>query len=537
MIKKVLAEKNSSYSVIIIATIIVFVVGIWLYAAHCFEKNIIQAHNWLLKTGHITTSSININKYFLTASAEKPMIKIKVDDVDVEYSIGDRIKLNYHLLTKTLTLQPVGDETVVTDTKNNKQPLVILSKKDNKNDSKYSLRFSKFIPIFKFNSTDPATMISSTIKAIKSIRIHSKNSEIQIYGMGTVSAELFKFTTKPYIKREKEGEVTLHLRDRYVLNEFNYVIDKDTPQPLNTVPLPKTTSGRSHMIIHLGDKSVAMTDKIINEFMASFNWKKLCEALEIQTKSEGKQTFEGLTRNSLSNMAYSGSKKTANLHVHFDDLYSAAWKKEYLPLLQLASSFVSSEKQKEISDESLLTLLPVIENHNPIKKTIDIDVTFNDTLINTKFGFGYTIAPHAAHLTLELPLKKNEIWGMIKQLDTFTDRDLDTYIDGSITAKLILKNSKEILDDMEAIFIRCQKMLNDPHLFGDLKANRQFADTLLTSFGEKIDNSQLKIQVSYDTKLKKLNYDSARNAGDIMTTLLPMLFGKGHDHGSHGHAH
>jgi hypothetical protein len=115
---------------------------------------------------------------------------------------------------------------------------------------------------------------------------------------------------------------------------------------------------------------------------------------------------------------------------------------------------------------------------------------------------------------------------MIKQLDTFTDRDLDTYIDGSITAKLILKNSKEILDDMEAIFIRCQKMLNDPHLFGDLKANRQFADTLLTSFGEKIDNSQLKIQVSYDTKLKKLNYDSARNAGDIMTTLLPMLLVK-----------
>jgi hypothetical protein len=537
MIQKTFAAKNSSYSVVIIATIITLAIGIWLYAAHCFEKNIIQAHNWLLKTGHMTTRSININKYLLTASADKPIIKANIDGIDVNYIMGDRLNLNYHVLTKTLTLQPVGDESIITDTKNNKQPLVILLKKDDKNDSKYSLRFSNFIPTFALNSTDAATMLSNTIKAIKSIRIHSKNSEIQIHGMGTISTALFKFTTKPYIKMEKAGETALHLRDRYVLNEFTYVPDKDTHQPLNTMPLPKTTTVRSHTIIHLGDKSVAATDKIINEFMTSFNWKKLCEALEIQTKSEGKQTFEGLIRNSLSNMNYSGSKKTANIHVDLDDLYSASWKQEYLPLLQLAASFINSEKKETISDENLLALLPVIEHHNPIKKTIDLDITFNDTHINTKLGFAYNIEQHGAHLTLEIPFKKNEIWGMIKQLDTFTDRELETYIDGSITAKLILKNSKAIIDDIEAIFIRCQKMFNDPHLFGDLKTNRQFADTALTSFGEKIDNNQLKIQISYDTKLKKLNYDSARNAGDIMTKLLPMIFGNGHDNHGHSHTH
>lgn len=535
MIQKTFSAKKSSYSVVIAATISALSIGIWLYVADCFEKNIIQAHSWLLKTGRMTTGGININKYLLTASVEKPIIKGNIDGVEIEYVMGDRLKLNYQLLTKTLTLQPIGNESIITDAKNNKQPLVMLSKKGNKNDCKYSLRFSKFIPNFTFNGTDSATMLSSVINAIKSIRIHSKNSEIQIFGMGTISAELFKFTTKPYIKAEKTGEATLHLRDRYVLNEFNYSADKDIQQPLNTMPLPKTTTSRSHMIIHLDDKSTAKTAKIINDFMTNFNWKELCEALEIEAKSEGKQTFEGLTRNSLANMTYSGSKKSANLHIDFNDTYSVTWKEEYLPLLQFVSSLLNSEKNENISDENLLSLLPMIEHHNPIKKTIDLDITFNDTHLNTKLGFAYNAAQHGAHLTVDLPLKKKEIWGMIKELETFTDRELDTYIDGSITAKLILKNRKAILDDIEAMFIRCQKIFNDPHLFGDLKTNRQFADTALTSFGKEIDSNQLKIQVSYDTKSKKINYDSARNAGDIMTTLLPMLFGSGH--GAHKHKH
>lgn len=535
MVQKIVSTKNSPYSFIIIATLVTLIISIWIYAAHCFEKNIVQTHNWLLKTGHITTSSININKYMLTASVDKPVIKINIDGVDIDYIMGNRLNLNYHFLTKTLTLQPIGDESIITDTKNNKQPLILISKNNNKNDCKYSVRFSKFIPTFTFNGTDSATILSNTIKTIKSLRIHSKNSEIQIQGMGTISATLFKFTTIPTIKAEKSNTVALHLYDRYILNEFNYIADKDTSQPLSTVPLPKTTTGRSHMIIHLGDKSTAGTDKIINEFLTSFDWKKLTEALEIQTKSQGVQTFEGLTRNSLSDMTYSGSKKAINLHIDFDDIYSADWKQEYLPLLQFVSSLINNEKTENISDSELLTLLPMIEHHNPVKKTIDLNITFNDTLINTKLAFAYNIAQHGAQLTVELPLKKNTIWSMIKQLDTFTDQELETYIDGSITAKLILKNSKVILDDIESIFTRCQKMFSDSHLFDDIKTQREFANIALTSFGEKIDNNQFKIQISYDTKLKKFNYDSARNAGDIMTKLLPMIFGNGHDH--HDHAH
>ena len=218
-------------------------------------------------------------------------------------------------------------------------------------------------------------------------------------------------------------------------------------------------------------------------------------------------------------------------------MYSASWKQEYLPLLQFAASLINDKKGENISDKNLLALLPMIESHNPIKKTIDLDLIFNDTHVKTKLALSYAIAQHSAQLTLELPLKKNTIWDMVKKLDTFTDQELDTYIDGSITARLILTNSKAILDDMESIFMRCQKMFSDSNLFGDLKTSRQFADAALTAFGEKMDNNQLKIQLSYDTKSKKLNYDSARNAGDIMTTLLPMLFGTGHDHRGHSHAH
>ena len=67
--------------------------------------------------------------------------------------------------------------------------------------------------------------------------------------MGIVSAELIKFTTKPSIKTGKGNEVALHLQDQYILNGFNYITDKDAPQPLNTMPMPKTTSGHSHMAI------------------------------------------------------------------------------------------------------------------------------------------------------------------------------------------------------------------------------------------------------------------------------------------------
>jgi hypothetical protein len=173
MIQKTFSAKKSSYSVVIAATISALSIGIWLYVADCFEKNIIQAHSWLLKTGRMTTGGININKYLLTASVEKPIIKGNIDGVEIEYVMGDRLKLNYQLLTKTLTLQPIGNESIITDAKNNKQPLVMLSKKGNKNDCKYSLRFSKFIPNFTFNGTDSATMLSSVINAIKSIRIHN----------------------------------------------------------------------------------------------------------------------------------------------------------------------------------------------------------------------------------------------------------------------------------------------------------------------------------------------------------------------------
>ena len=78
-------------------------------------------------------------------------------------------------------------------------------------------------------------------------------------------------------------------------------------------------------------------------------------------------------------------------------------------------------------------------------------------------------------------------------------------------------------------------MFSDSHLFDDLKRNRQLADAALNAFGQTLDDNQLKIQISYDTKLKKINYDSARNVGDIMTKLLPMIFGNEQDH--HGHAH
>lgn len=71
MIKKTFAAKNSSYSIVIISILSALVVGIWLYTAHCFEKNVIQAHSWLSKAGHITTGSVNINKYMLTANIDK----------------------------------------------------------------------------------------------------------------------------------------------------------------------------------------------------------------------------------------------------------------------------------------------------------------------------------------------------------------------------------------------------------------------------------------------------------------------------------
>lgn len=538
MVNNTLIKKNSPYSVIAIISLITIVISVWLYTAHYFERNIIQTHTWLVKGGYLTTGNLHINKYMLTANIDKPIIKTSVDGVDVNYIMGDRLHLNYHVLTKTLTLQPEGDELIITDAKNNKNPLVTLSKKNKKNHNKYSLRFAKFIPTFEINDLDPASILASAIKNIKSIRASSKNSEAQISGMGTASAAAFKFTVKPYIKSKKKNEITLHIHDRYTLNEFHYVTDKDAPQPLNTMPFPKTTSGHSHMLIHLGDKSAVMTRQIVNEFMTNLNWQKLSEALEIESKSQGKQTFEGLARSSLSNMVYSGSKKTVNLHIDFNDIYSTEWKQEYLPLLELLSSLLNGEKEMSIPESDLLSVLPMIENHNPIKKTIDLDATFNDTHIKTKLMFGYTTAAHGAQLSIELPFKKSTLWNMIKQLETFTDQEFDTYIDGSITAALILKNSKAILDDIESIFTRCKKVFSASNLFKDVKTNREFAETALTAFGEKVNNNDFKIQVSYDTRSKKFNYDTARNAGDIMSALLPMIFSTGqHEHHGHNHAH
>lgn len=538
MVNNALLKKNSPYSVITIISLITIVTSVWLYTAHYFERNIIQTHNWLEKAGYLTTGKLHINKYLLTANIDKPIVKTSIDGVEVNYIIGERLHLNYHILTKTLTLQPEGDELIITDAKNNKQPLLTLSKKNKKNHNKYSLRFAKFIPRFETTNLDPASILASAIKNIKSIRASSKKSEVQISGMGTASAASFKFTVKPYIKSKKANETTLHIHDRYVLNEFNYVADKNAPQNLNTMPFPKTTSGHSHMLIHLGDKSAAMTHKIINEFMTKLDWKKLSESLEIESKSQGKQTFEGLTRSSLSTMLYSGSKKSVNLHIDFNDIYSVEWKQEYLPLLELLSSLLNGEKGESIPEKDLLSVLPMIENHNPIKKTIDLNATFNDTHIKTKLMFGYTTAAHGAQLSLELPFKKNTLWDMIKQLETFTDQELGTYVDGSIIATLVLKNSKAILDDIESIFTRCQKVFSESHLFNDVKTNREFAETALTAFGEKVNDNEFKIQMSYDTRSKKFNYDSARNAGDIMSALLPMIFSTGqHTHHGHSHAH
>ena len=461
--------------------------------------------------------------------------------------MGDRLQFSYHILTKTLTMRPIGDEVVMLDKEGVAHPLVTLSKNDDKNDNRYSVRFNQFIPTFTSENVDAATHLSNIIKAIKSIRVHSEKSDMQIKGIGTFTAELFKFTSEPHIKTEKDGTVTLHLHDHYTANNAKYTADKGDQYSFNATPSAQTCTSHSHTIIYLGDKSALTTDRIINEFMANSDWTKLAEALEIQTKSEGEQTFDGLKRDLFADMTYSGSKKTLNLHVDFNDIYSAAWKREYLPFLRsihsLTETSTENPEKANVTDEMLLSLLPAIENNNPIKKAIDLNIALDNTHIKITTALSYDMAKHGAQLATELPLQKEKLWDIAKRIGTLTDKDTETLIDGTISIKLILKNNKAIFDDIEATLEQCKKTLGNGSLFGDLKANRQLADMLLTSFGKKIDDTHTQIQMSYDTNTKKINYDTAGNVTEIMSKLLPMFakkcdHGCDHEHGEHeGHAH
>jgi hypothetical protein len=222
-----------------------------------------------------------------------------------------------------------------------------------------------------------------------------------------------------------------------------------------------------------------------------------------------------------------------------NDTYNANWKKEYLPLLRMLTAFldISSDKHQPLSDEKLLSLLPAIENHNPVKKTADISIKIDNSHVNTKISLGYAIAQHGAQVTLGLPIKKGALSTLSNTMNSIFDLNYESLIDGLVTANIVLTKTGAILDDVESLLVNCQKTFDDVHLFGDLTTNRKLIEMLFASFGERIDNDQFKIGISYDTKTKKINYDTAKNVGDVVTKILPMLLGGSLGHGGHDHGH
>ncbi|MES2252841.1 MAG: hypothetical protein V4482_04050 [Pseudomonadota bacterium] len=543
-------KKNTSLSNAVLisaalALIATIIASLWLYVAHCFEKSIEQTHAWLVKSGHMTTEQIHINKYTLTARFTKPIIKTSIKGLALKYAAADCFQFSYHILTKTLTMQPLGDETISVDSSDNATayPVITAVHADNKNTCKYSVRFDTFIPTLSLKDLDPAVMLSNVINAIKSVRLKCENYEIQIKDTGIFTAKSLKYTVEPTFKTGEQGAIALHVKTKHAIALPNYIPHKDAKSPFVSTPsLPKESLGHSHITLTLGDKSPATMHRLINEFVIDSNWSKLTDVLDVQAKSEGKQTFNGLKRDSSSDGVFTGSKNEIDLHIDFNDTYDATWRHEYLPFLQLVSTFMGNLEKPEgensvdekTVDEHLLALLPAFENNNPVKKHINLNVVFGGEHINTKIGFGYTIAQHGAQFNVEIPLKKDAVLELIEQFDALADYDIETFIDGSIAADLVLRNSNAILDDIAAILVRCQKTFNDPKLFSYLTANRALVDLALTTFGKKLDDNNVQIKISYDTKLKKLNYDTARNVGDVMAKLLPMFL-KGGDEHDHDH--
>jgi len=531
------------------ALVVALILGFWLYAAHRFEKSIEQTHAWLLKSGHMTTEKLYINKYALTARFIKPVIKTSIKGLTLKYTAADCFQFSYHLLTKTLTMQPLGDEKISVDVPASATayPIITAAHTNDKNMCKYSVRFDTFMPTLSSKDSDPAAMLTQAINIIKSVRLKCENYDLQIKGMGILTAKLLKYTVEPKFKADEKGAIALHIKTKHALNLPNYVPLKDTQSPFISTPsLPTESVGHSHITLTLGDKSPATLHQIVNELAINSNWRKLTDALDVQAKSEGTQTFSGLKRTSSSDGVFAGPKNEINLHIDFNDTYDATWKHEYLPFLKLVSTFMGNLEKKEgesgtdekTANEHLLALLPAFENNNPIKKCISLNVAFGGAHIKTKFGFGYAIAQHGGQFSVEIPFKKEAVLGLIAHFYALANYDadytLETFIDGSIAADLILKNSNAILDDIAAILARCQKTFADPTLFSNLVTNRTLIDLAVATFGKKIDDNRLQIKVSYDTNLKKLNYDTARNVGDVMAKLLPMFL-KGHDEHDHTH--
>jgi hypothetical protein len=287
----------------------------------------------------------------------------------------------------------------------------------------------------------------------------------------------------------------------------------------------------------LGDKSLTKTHEIINEFSSKMEWLKLLKQLNVEHKSEGKQTFKGLSRDSRFNMSYIGSKGIIDAHIDMNDTYDANWKQEYLPLLQIGITLwgISFENKQPISDKKLLSLLPEIQKNNPIKKTADINVTIGDKNFTTKISIGYDCAKHGVKAILEIPFKNDVFNDPASKIKTVTDQEMETYIDGSIVATLVFSNSTALLDDVESVLENCKKTLEQPGLFGDLKANRKLAEMLLGAFGQKTDPNKLKIQISYDTINQKINYDTAQNVGDVLSKMLSMVLGSSFGYNEHAH--
>lgn len=526
--KNLIITLSSSIFIIILTAI---------YASISFNKNIFLLENTLKKTSHITIDSCTINAYKLQAHFKKVVFKTIIDGIGFTYHFGDSIELVYNIFTKTLTMRVLGDEACTIKSSNYAFETQTFSKKDGQNNTEFSVRFKDFIPVLSSENMETSEIIRHIVKLTQAIRIKSIQTKIEHINDGTFSADMLKFTAEPHIETNKKGEMTLHIYDKYTLKGIKY----ESQKPINMSLLPIETTGHSHIIIQLGDKTKTTTHRLIDEFARTHNFTNFFEALSIETKSESKQTYSNMISNSLSTTTYSGAKKLITFHSDSKDMYHKTWKNEFLPFLQLLSSAEHLEDdqgpQHKISDEILLDIFPKIENNNPIHKIIDLNISLDEENINTKIAIGYDIAAHGAHLEIIFPLSKNTLLSTCIKGLTTTHVDLLGLFNGKITASLTLKNSKQILDDVQGILERSQKIFHDAHIFGDLATNRQLANILLTTFSEKKDRDHLKIQISYDPILNKFNLDSANGSvNDIMTKLLPSFLKEQAEH-KHGHSH
>ncbi|MDP3371403.1 MAG: hypothetical protein Q8S21_00705 [Candidatus Paracaedibacteraceae bacterium] len=527
-------------TVILMLLLIPFLIsGILFYAANTFEKNILKIEQFFKNIEHLKIQRVDIKKYKFSADFQNVVLKTSVKDVDTTYNFGNSINLRYNLFTKTLTMRVNGDETIIIGSDKNAQVFKLFAKYNGKNNFEFSIRFKDFVPIFDLQNMDLSSLLAEITHMTQAIRIKCIQPEFNNLNDGKFNADLLKSTAEPHIKIDKIGTVSLHIYNRYIFKGLNYTPYKNRSST-NMSLLPRETEGRSHTTVHLGDGTSAQTKQIIDEFIQTFDFSKLFESLQINSTSENKQSYDHVNSTAASSAIYTGPTKSIAFHSDSKDVYLKTWKTEYLPFLYLLASAEHQENGEILSDaprdEEFLSVLPNIENHNPIHKTIDLNVNLSKEQAQTTIGLGYSIPSHAMNLKVTLPFSKNALSNIFKNGAFEAELDLTALFKGPITASVLLKNSDAILNDVQGILERGQKVFHNTKILGgNISTNRQFADIFLTTFAKKLDNNTQCIQLSYDPTLNKFNFDSAPGGiSDFMEKLLPSFLEEQKEH-KHDH--